>query len=141
RLRRRADGRLASPFRGWWYWHHIAGLVFGVLTLTWVFSGLMTMNPWGTLSGAHGVNYGAQIAGGFTWGEMKGFLAAASRDFADERAGQLRSAPFDGRLYVLAARPGAEYRLDADAGEAALSAEEVAEVLGRRGIPVAELGL
>jgi hypothetical protein len=32
RLKRRRDGRLGSPFRGWWYWHHVSGLVFGVLT-------------------------------------------------------------------------------------------------------------
>src|SRR5690606_1972655 len=45
RLRRRKGGALGSPFRGWWYWHHVGGLLFGVLTLTWVFSGLMTMGP------------------------------------------------------------------------------------------------
>ncbi len=28
-----------SPYRGWFYWRHVTGLVFGVLTLTWVFSG------------------------------------------------------------------------------------------------------
>jgi hypothetical protein len=28
-------------------WHHYAGLVFGVTTATWVFSGLLSMDPWG----------------------------------------------------------------------------------------------
>ena len=27
-------------------WHHVLGLVGGVLCITWVFSGLMSMNPW-----------------------------------------------------------------------------------------------
>jgi hypothetical protein len=27
-------------------WHHISGLLFAAVTLTWVFSGLMSMNPW-----------------------------------------------------------------------------------------------
>lgn len=27
-------------------WHHIAGLLFAAVTLTWIFSGLMSMNPW-----------------------------------------------------------------------------------------------
>jgi len=36
-----------SPFRGVALWHHWMGLVFGVLTLTWVASGLFSMNPWG----------------------------------------------------------------------------------------------
>ena len=40
------DQRL-SPFRGLMTWHHLAGLGAGVLTLTWVASGLISMNPWG----------------------------------------------------------------------------------------------
>lgn len=27
-------------------WHHIGGLFFAGITLTWIFSGLMSMNPW-----------------------------------------------------------------------------------------------
>lgn len=37
-----------SPFReAWLRWHHILGLVFGTVLLTWIFSGLMSMNPLG----------------------------------------------------------------------------------------------
>lgn len=36
-----------SPFRGIALWHHWTGLVFGLVTLTWVASGLVSMNPWG----------------------------------------------------------------------------------------------
>jgi hypothetical protein len=35
-----------SPYRGGLRWHFVFGLVFGVLTLTWVFSGLLSMEPW-----------------------------------------------------------------------------------------------
>lgn len=45
RLRRRRDGSIGSPYRGLWWWHHMIGLFFGVLTLTWVASGLFSMNP------------------------------------------------------------------------------------------------
>ena len=34
------------PYSGWMRWHHLTGLVFGVLTLTWAFSGLLSMEPW-----------------------------------------------------------------------------------------------
>jgi uncharacterized iron-regulated membrane protein len=34
-------------YSGWMKWHHITGLVFGVLTFTWAFSGLVSMEPWG----------------------------------------------------------------------------------------------
>lgn len=35
-----------SPYAGWMRWHHYAGLIFGVVTTTWIFSGLMSMDPW-----------------------------------------------------------------------------------------------
>lgn len=38
-----------SPYRAWALWHHFAGLLFGLFTLTWIFSGLFSMNPWGIL--------------------------------------------------------------------------------------------
>jgi hypothetical protein len=33
------------PYSGWMRWHYIAGAIFGVLTFTWVFSGLLSMEP------------------------------------------------------------------------------------------------
>ena len=27
-------------------WHHYAGLIFGIVTTTWIFSGLLSMDPW-----------------------------------------------------------------------------------------------
>jgi uncharacterized iron-regulated membrane protein len=36
----------AIPYSGWMRWHYITGVIFGVFTLTWVFSGLMSMEPW-----------------------------------------------------------------------------------------------
>ena len=38
-------------YAGWMRWHYISGLVFGVLALTWVFSGLLSMEPFGWASG------------------------------------------------------------------------------------------
>lgn len=33
-------------YRGWLRWHYISGVTFGIVTLTWVFSGLLSMEPW-----------------------------------------------------------------------------------------------
>lgn len=44
--RLRQNGR-RSPFHGWMLWHHYTGLIFGSMTLTWVISGLFSMQPWG----------------------------------------------------------------------------------------------
>ena len=46
----RRRGKRWSPFRGVALWHHWLGLVFGLVTLTWVFSGFASMNPWGWLA-------------------------------------------------------------------------------------------
>ena len=39
-----AGGRI--PYTGWMRWHYLTGAVFGVFTLTWVFSGLLSMEPY-----------------------------------------------------------------------------------------------
>ena len=39
------------PYSGWMRWHYITGAVFGVFTLTWAFSGLLSMDPWEWVSG------------------------------------------------------------------------------------------
>ena len=31
-----------SPYSGWLYWHHYAGLIFGTVTFTWMFSGALS---------------------------------------------------------------------------------------------------
>ena len=43
---RLCDRRQWSPYAGWMRWHHYAGLIFGVVTTTWIFSGLLSMDPW-----------------------------------------------------------------------------------------------
>ena len=35
-----------SPYAGMMRWHHYAGLIFGATTCTWIFSGLLSMDPW-----------------------------------------------------------------------------------------------
>lgn len=45
-----------SPYKGLARWHHIGGLLFGGLALAWIFSGLMSMNPWRLLDSATPLN-------------------------------------------------------------------------------------
>lgn len=49
RLKRRYASGSTSPYRGWMKWHHIAGLIGGVFVITWVFSGWLSMSPFGGL--------------------------------------------------------------------------------------------
>ncbi len=56
RLRRQAHAELLrrwSPYADVWLrWHHLLGLAFGFLSLTWVFSGMLSLNPGGWSPGA-----------------------------------------------------------------------------------------
>jgi hypothetical protein len=42
----RARLRRLSPYSGWLRWHHYAGLAFGVVTFTFLFSGMLSVYPW-----------------------------------------------------------------------------------------------
>jgi hypothetical protein len=39
------DGPSSVPYAGFKRWHMILGLIFGIVTCTWVFSGLLSMGP------------------------------------------------------------------------------------------------
>ena len=53
---RRAQGAQSRiPYVGWLRWHYLTGVVFGLVTLTWVFSGMLSVQPfaWMTARGLH----------------------------------------------------------------------------------------
>ncbi|MEX0740736.1 MAG: PepSY domain-containing protein [Pseudohongiella sp.] len=146
RLRRdRLSNKLASPYVGWWYWHHISGLIFGVLVLTWVFSGLMTMNPWGALSGSGGVDYRAQITGTARWSELKQFLRAIDNgDHALEggEVTQITPAVFNHELFLLAhTANNSSTRLNSGAQPAPLASTDIEERVTQLDSPALEAGL
>jgi hypothetical protein len=51
------------PYAGWMRWHVVLGAVFGVFTLTWVFSGLVSMEPW-EWTNARGLELDGEILSG-----------------------------------------------------------------------------
>jgi hypothetical protein len=54
------------PYKGWMRWHYLTGMVFGVFTLTWVFSGMLSMEPlfWSSRGGGLGAGMRQAFAGG-----------------------------------------------------------------------------
>jgi hypothetical protein len=124
-FKRGKSGRL-SPYRGWFYWHHIAGLVFGVVTLTWVLSGTVSMNPWGFLEGRGGGERVRLAGEPIAWRDLR---ASLERIVANPPSGsvvRLESAPLDGKLFWLAARrDGGVERLDAEGRSAPLTADDL----------------
>jgi uncharacterized iron-regulated membrane protein len=135
RLRWSGAQRL-SPYRGLNLWHHVLGLSFGLLTLTWVGSGLLSMNPWGWLE--------SDYRGGWQTDSLSlDQVLAATHQAAEQLASadaselaQIAAAPLNGRLFLLLktrATDGPIRRMDALAWQdAPLGREELAEAVARR---------
>ncbi len=125
---RRGEGRKLSPYRGWFYWHHVTGLVFGVLTLGFVFSGLVSMNPWGFLESGGRAEAGLARGPSPHWGEVKASLEALRTQLAGSGVVSLTSAPFDGKLHWMATfDDGGAKRLDMSGLVAPIGADELAQ--------------
>lgn len=71
-------------------WHHVTGLLFAAITLTWIFSGLMSMNPWKVFdSGAEPLRVEAMQGGALTVAAQEALpqrlLQAAGKDIRELR--------------------------------------------------------
>lgn len=119
------DRRL-TPYRGVMAWHHLTGLTAGVLTLTWVASGLFSMNPWGMFD-SPGDERGEQVTGAFAFGDLAEAVAGARSQGVAAR--QLTAAPVAGVLYLMADG----VRLDATGRPAPLASAALAEAARRLG--------
>jgi 3',5'-cyclic AMP phosphodiesterase CpdA len=130
-----------SPYVGFNLWHHAAGLIFGLFALTWVLSGLLSMNPWGWLEGGGARAENARIQG--SSGTSDAQFAAALQSLADAHpvAVALKTAPLNGRLYFVAnAASGEVLRLGADGAPAPLGPSDLDFLSGAlQGAAVPEL--
>ncbi len=105
--------RLLSPYAGIWNWHHSLGLLFGIFTLTWVASGLISMNPWGFLESRSGIRPQPE-ARSITWGEVQSSLVGIADRPVVTNIVSLGMAPLSGELFWIATEQGgAQVRLDA----------------------------
>jgi len=128
RLRRKRDGTIRSPYRGHWWWHHVFGLVFGLLTLSWVASGLFSMNPWGFLDSMAGFAERDRLAGRVDWGATRAAFAALPGVPADTV--RIEAAPLGGHPLVTAiASDGRITRFDAAGRAAPLTRAELQAAL------------
>jgi len=100
--------RQRSPYLGWMKWHHYTGLVFGLVTLTWTYSGLLSMGPFGWFepsAGPRGRRPPATASESLTsvsLERMRAAFATLSRDFPPK---QLDLTQVRGRLFWAADRP------------------------------------
>lgn len=121
------------PYRKpWMRWHHILGLLAGVFTLTWIFSGLMSMNPWNVFA-ARGATAPEQT-------RWLGAPAALCVDPASVVAGALAQGLRPRELDLLRLDGQAWYRLRDDIGQQLARADCAPERAGGSAIePLAML--
>ena len=93
----------SSPYAGWMKWHHIAGLIFGLVTLTWTYSGLLSMGPFNWFRSAPSSRAEREASTGgplkaelLTIDSMKAALAAIGPSFVPKEleSMQFRGEPF-----------------------------------------------
>lgn len=76
---RRRSGKF-SPYSGLAMWHHYTGMVFGVITLIWVASGTLSMNPLGLLlEESYAQASEALRDGHLNWSEIRNVMTRAAQ--------------------------------------------------------------
>lgn len=106
---RAMKGARWSPYRGVPLWHHLSGLFFGVLTLTWVASGLVSMSPWGLFEGTGFKEQRDEVRG--VWidsSQLAHTLTTLASTPALKEAVRVEAAPLNGKLYLLIYRSAAD---------------------------------
>ena len=107
----------ASPYRGIMRWHHITGLIFGVLTFTWVVSGLFSMNPWGLMDGGNARAEQSRLAATtFSEADIESLIDLVRRSPQDDLASAALAGFEDTAFGVLTKRDGHVMRFRLDAG-------------------------
>lgn len=131
RLAKRYKSGSVSPYRGWMKWHHVIGLLGGIFVVTWVFSGWLSMSPWGGLRDEdEGVaeRY-ASARPGFTATDLPRLAAAA------QGARELAFTYLGGSPMIVAWRdPVHKALLDGASGEAVTLAQERIEMIARAAV-------
>ena len=99
--RRRGGGALSSPYRGIMLLHHVPGLIFGCFALTWVVSGLLSMNPWGLLESDGFSEDRERLQGDLpTLAQVRVLLDVVPRN-SPSNVVSVRSSLFDGHLFAI----------------------------------------
>lgn len=109
-----------SPYSGWMRWHHYAGLLFGVVSFTWILSGALSVNPYGWSPGTGPTRQQREAASGgpvnlepITVEALRAATAAIRPSFAPKEIDVLQ---FRGELFLTANRPPSPDEADGTVG-------------------------
>jgi hypothetical protein len=101
--------RSHSPYAGMLWWHHYAGLLFGLFTFTWSLSGALSLTPWDwapsaapTASHVHAVMGGPLRLDRLSLPRIEAAAAAIGQAFTPK---ELEVLQFRGEPFVMAYKP------------------------------------
>jgi hypothetical protein len=121
------------PYRSFWpRWHHIGGLAAGVVTFTWILSGLLSVNPWHLFStraapaGERAQWLGAPSAAKLNPGTALATAVAAAPDLQPKEIDMLRIA---GQSWYRVRGVAGQRLVRADDGPATVAAALPDEIL------------
>ncbi len=114
-------------------WHHSTGVVFGLFTLSWVGSGLMTMQPWGWLDSSPLAR--PDVRGRPpSLAQLQTALRALSTTLEGSQFVSIESRPNDGAIFFIArTASGHAQRLDANGRPAPFTKRDWAALADRLG--------
>ena len=103
------------PHAGWLRWHHLAGLLFGLTSLAWVLSGLLSLDPWDWHPGTAPTGEQLQAVRGGSDLDLETLTLERLRTARDalaevEAPRELEVGRFRGETFVLARGAGADGR-------------------------------
>ena len=87
--RRRYRGGRITPYRGWMMWHHVSGLLGGVVLTTWIVSGWLSVDPGRAFAGGRAPEAAAHAYAGRTG-------VSVDKDRLARLAGNARSVEWSG---------------------------------------------
>jgi uncharacterized iron-regulated membrane protein len=121
KLYRLRSGPSYSPYSGWMKWHHYAGIIFGIVTTTWAFSGAVSLSrPFPSIRNAPATDaQRTAIAGSaleldaVTIDRMQAALATFAPSFVPK---QIDVHQFRGQPYFIGYRPPGAYSYEEEIG-------------------------
>jgi hypothetical protein len=121
-----------SPYPLLLRWHHLYGLLFGVFTLSWVLSGLLSMNPWGLLEAEDSTEARARLTGPAPSANSVQELLRNLAAVAPANVQSVSAMPLDGQLFAVAVRgDGARVRYSGEGVEEDASNAQITAAVHR----------
>ena len=130
------SGRWFPYRRPMWMWHHAFGFFAGVLVLTWVFSGLLTMSPWGLFQSPPTIDRSAVVPP-TSWGDVRPILQEIADDPNAQEIVQIRTSTLFGETSLIAEmRDGQSRRYSPDGLQGDYNPEDISRLVANAPEPL-----